>query len=328
MFLFGSSLVHGQDAEPATSPAPVKRTRTWRAKIAILLGSLCGRNRKLQLGGATTNLHLSRNSSSRTSSCMHDRARAADTGGPQLSRKDDVKTCESRILTTSSSFDSEWRPSNPRDQACSCSASGNGSVSKVMRCRPHSTLGSTTASPAQLLSRNGSSSSCQANDCNDPAFVMTRTLHTSLLQQHLSTQAIELQPISFSRQLSNASHSSKHRTERSLESPSGAGQPPQISHPSFDFEAFRDKLDNEAGISKFYPMQPYEEEEERTWQQIQWKQQQDWLEQKDLVELFSPRHYLWQGSRSLNVRSAQQSSMLLMSGDIEQERNAHLSSFS
>lgn len=303
-FLQDSELLRGVLASPAEFTA----TRTWRERMSVLLGFLCGGARRQPLGsmsGGTNDIAHVRTSAS---------SRVADTGGLLLTQ----------LIMTGDSLDSELYSSIPR----AYSASGTGSLSMLLlRSRRRNTLVSCTSSSQLQLTRTDSAWSSEGSGRTDKTCLAISLPDTDLLQLHpFPTQACITQSTSFpARQLCTASYPSMHRTEPSAD-PIPAAAAVFGEHPEFQ-NTFPDCLDlirstSDPGNNPHYRMQPYDEEK-RTWLQMKWQQQQDWLEEQQQVHPFSPRQQMRQRSRSLNVQAAKQSGVLLVEGFTGQARTAN-----
>lgn len=325
-----------QDSEPVASPTP-----SWRVRIACLLGALCGRDRS-QLIGSTSVVDRVRTP---MSSCSRLRRRIADTGLSQP--------------LTSGSYLQDYGlpvyPINPHECTTLCSAYGDESSSMNIHNR-HRSASTRTCTPSaacgaghpaqdannrnslssQLVDTADSALSSQASSCIDTVSVVPSLLDSGLLQLKLqplptwaqAAGASETQPIGIAmslprRQISKASLVYVQLPAHST-IPIHAHDQPQIPSAYPDCLGLDNLCSHEDDIVHYYLMQPYQEEK-RTWLQMKWQQQQDWLEQQVQVDPFSPRQLLRQGSRSLNVRAVQQSGILIVSGDIEEARNAQLS---
>lgn len=252
---------------------------------------------------------------------------AADAGLPAALGLFPATSQMYRSLTTSTSVcclpDSDSSLTAPRSYCHprlsldkdSISGNGSGSLSldllRSARCRSNLCLVSCTSYSAQPHNRDSAwSSQSQASSYADTASVLTGMLHTALLQLQLdspNTQGCETQPNASSpptRELSKASHPSINCSERSAISFTASGEHSQIPNcmsPRIHYDVAA------AAATQQFLMQPYEEEK-RTWLQMKWQQQQDWLEmqQQGMVHPSSPRQPMQFGSRSLNVRAAQQ----------------------
>lgn len=295
--------------------------RILGGRIASLLRSLCGGEHKRRLEGANSRWpsKVVRNEQVRTPPCTQ----LADPGALLLAQ----------LLTTGGSHDAELCLSTHR--AYSASEIGPLSMLEHAHCRLRSTHASASCSflSSQLLSLADSVWFSQSSSGAETSPVMS-THNTGFLQLCMpppTTQAYacEIQATSHpTRPLSNfeskASTLSMQGTEHSAVLATSIGDQPEIPHAYPGCSSLDNQCSNNPGIIEYYLMQPYEEEK-HSWLQTKWQQQQDWLEQQQQMDPFSPRTLLRQGSKSLNVRAARQSGMLLVSGDIEQARNGQLS---
>lgn len=208
----------------------------------------------------------------------------------------------------------------------------NRSSSKLLHCQSspvqrRSTRVSCTSSFSQVP-LSAWCSPRQTSSFGEPASVVTGMLHNALMQLQLPPSMHKKQPTGLesasfpTRQLSKGSNPSMLRTQYSASSfsASGSREQPQIPnswYPGLDLDKTHGTNACNAGGFHQFLLQPYDEEK-RTWLQVKWQQQQDWLEQQEQVNAISVSQLLQlqQGSRSLNVRNAQQSDIKLLGGEI------------
>lgn len=306
-----------QDFDPVASPAPSTATNSWRGKLLGLLGSCyaCGSTKV-----------LSGHDKVRTAACMA----VADTGlfpaksHRSLTTRNGVcSLIDSDSCITKSLGCVHARLSLDQDST-SGNTSGSLSLLRSVRRRSNLCLVSCRSSSSHVPNHDSAwSSQSQASSFADTASMVTTMLHVALQQLEplmITTQACEAQPISFStRQLSKASHPSMNRSERSAASFTASGEHPQIPNCMSPLMLASALISNDAGTTHHFLLQPYEEEK-RTWLQMKWQQQQDWLEmqQQGLVHPSSPRQLLQHGSKSLNVRVVQQPGRQFVGGEGEE----------